>query len=360
MKRFGQLIPKIAEPDNIYLAFYKAKRGKEDKPEVLSFEATLDENVSKLSQSITLGNVDVGKYHRFTIMDPKKRTICAAAFDERVLHHAIMNICHPVFERQMIYDTYATRIGKGVYKALEKARKAALKYPFVGKLDVRKYFDSISHEILQNKLKRLFKDPILLKIFNQIICSYEVAPGKGIPIGNLTSQYFANYYLSSLDHYVKEQLHVPCYVRYMDDMLIFGSSKSVVKEVIEQIVQYAAQQLDLQLKQPIVVNVRQGISFCGYKLFEHKLLLNGRSKKRFKQKYIAYAKKLETNEWSQKDYQRHIIPLLAFTQHAYSKRFRRNMRSKVREVEPCASWWQLEQQRQELPRLESQQQQPRQ
>lgn len=330
MKRFGYLVEKIAEYDNVLLAFYKAKKGKQDKSEVLSFEESLEENVDAISKSILTGEVEVGKYYRFTIEDPKKRTICAAAFEERVLHHAIMNICHPIFERQLIFDTYATRPGKGVHKALKRAKQAAVRYPYVGKLDVRKYFDSISHGILIEKSERIFKDATLLKIFSEIIQSYEVSSGKGIPIGNLTSQYFANFYLSSLDHYVKEDLHTPAYVRYMDDMLIFGKTKKEVKTVIEHIVQYAEQKLELQIKTPVVVGTQQGVSFCGYRLYDKKILLNSRSKKRFTKKYMEYEGKLEKNEWTQQVYQQHMIPLLSFTQHAYSKAYRRNVWSKVR------------------------------
>ncbi len=330
MKRFGYLVEKIAEYDNILLAFYKAKKGKQDKSEVLLFEESLEENVVAMSKKILVGEVDVGKYYRFIITDPKKRTICAAAFEERVLHHAIMNICHPIFERQLIFDTYATRPDKGVHKALTRARQFAARYPYVGKLDVRKYFDSISHKILSEKLERILKDPILLKIFKSIIQSYEVSSGKGIPIGNLTSQYFANFYLSSLDHYAKEDLHTPAYIRYMDDVLIFGETEQQVKTIVGHIVQYAEQRLKLQIKTPVLVSTQQGVSFCGYRLYDKKILLNSRSKKRFTKKYIEYEEKLEKNEWTQQVYQQHIIPLLSFTQHAYSKAYRRNIRSKVR------------------------------
>ncbi len=121
MKRTGNLIREIASFDNLMLAFYKAKKGKGHKSEVIEYANNLKMNLSLLQSQIETGNVNVGNYHYFTIYDPKERLICAASFPERVLHHSIMNICHPVFEKYLIYDTYATRIEKGTYKALERA-----------------------------------------------------------------------------------------------------------------------------------------------------------------------------------------------------------------------------------------------
>ena len=230
MKRAGYLIPEIAAYENLYLAFYKAAKTKRTLSEVVDFEATLDVNLRQLQKQILSANLEVGNYHYFKIYDPKERIICAAAFPERVLHHAIMNICHPYFERQLIYSTYATRIGKGTYAALDKAKVYVKKYDFYAKLDVRKYFDNISHQVLIELLNRILKDKTLLKIFENILSSYSTVEGCGIPIGNLTSQYFANYYLSPADHFAKEILKIPGYVRYMDDILLFENDKTLLKE----------------------------------------------------------------------------------------------------------------------------------
>jgi RNA-directed DNA polymerase len=233
MKRVGNLIEEIASYDNLYVAFCKASKSKRNKVEVLKYESNLDINIQLLQEQILSGNIDIGNYHYFTIYDPKERVICAASFPERVLHHAVMNICHPYFEKHLIYHTYATRIGKGTYAALDKAKEFVKRYSWYAKLDVRKYFDSISHDLLFQFLSRMFKDKILLEIFQKIIRSYEVSCGIGIPIGNLSSQYFANYYLSGADHYAKEQLHIGGYVRYMDDILLFEDENHVLKEKVK-------------------------------------------------------------------------------------------------------------------------------
>lgn len=211
MKRTGFLIERIADLDNLYEAFRRACRGKQRKEEVRRFREHFDENIALLHRQILEADVNVGNYHYFTIHDPKERTICAADFHERVLHHAIINVCGNLFDRTLIDTTYATRKGKGVYAAIDKAVEACTKYRYTAKLDFRKYYDSIDHDLLKCQLRRRFKDGLLLRIFDEIIDSYSASPGKGLPIGNLTSQYFANAYLSSLDHYVKEMLRAHIY-----------------------------------------------------------------------------------------------------------------------------------------------------
>lgn len=324
MKRTGHLIDKIADYDNLLEAYRKACRGKQCKKEVREFTANLDENISLLRSQLLSGHVDVGHYHHFTIYEPKERKICAAAFHERVLHHAIINVCEPYFERTMIDTTYATRRGKGVYAAVAMAMKAITRYRYSVKLDIRKYFDSIDHEVLTKLLNRKFSDPKLLNVFSDIIRSYSTNEGKGLPIGNLTSQYFANYYLSDFDHYLKEQLHIPIYIRYMDDMLVSGFSKEELKMDVSLISDYLCHRLNLTVKPPVYMNNNNGQVFLGYKILPYRCMLSGRSKKRFRTKYLSYERQFNNGIWSDEDYSDHILPLLAFVKHAESKQFRKS------------------------------------
>lgn len=158
MKREGYLMERIADPDNLRLAFWKAKRGKSAKLEVMAYQKNLDKNLLFLRNELIAGEVTVGNYHYFKVYDPKERQICAAAFSERVLHHALMHVCHDNFEKYQIYDSYASRLGKGTFAALERATLFQKQYPWFLKLDVRKYFDSIDHSILKNLLRKRFKD----------------------------------------------------------------------------------------------------------------------------------------------------------------------------------------------------------
>ena len=160
MKRQCHFKERILDVDNLYLAYCKARRGKQQKKEVRAFASHLDQNIMAIRDSLESGSVSLGNYRYFTIHDPKERLICAAPFQERVIHHAIMNVCHDTFDRTLIDTTYATRKGKGVYAALDKVKWGMARYEYTVKLDVRKYYDSICHSVLRARLRRLFKGPI--------------------------------------------------------------------------------------------------------------------------------------------------------------------------------------------------------
>ena len=329
MKRKGYLIEPIAEMTNLELAFYKARKGKEAKPEVFEFGKHLRENLQILQQQILSGDIEAGGYHYFTIYDPKKRQICAAPFAQRVLHHAIMNVCHPFFERAQIADSFASRIGKGTYAALDQANRYNQRYSWFLKLDARKYFDSIHHGILRSQLCVLFKDGRLLRIFDQIIDSYCVEAGRGVPIGNLTSQYFANHYLSPADHFAKENIRVPAYVRYMDDMVLWHDDKEVLLEAGRHFQEYVETRLKLVLKPFCLNRSAIGLPFLGYLLYPDTIRLAQRSRKRYIQKFKTYEQNLMECLWTQKEHQRHITPLTAFTLHADAKAFRQKVHESI-------------------------------
>ena len=325
MKRQGQLLEKIADLHNFYEAFYKAQKGKISKHDVYAYSRQLQQNLLRLQQQLISGAVETGGYHTFTIYDPKKRLICATPFSQRVLHHALMNICHASFDKHQIATSFASRSGKGTYAALDHAREHNRRYRWFLKLDVRKYFESIDHTILKQQLRRLFKDKLLLSIFGKIIDSYSTAADKSVPIGNLTSQYFANHYLSVADHYVKEVLRVPAYARYMDDMVLWHHDKELLLEIGYRFQEYIARELLLQLKPFCLNESRKGLSFLGYLLFTDRVRLTQRSKKRFITKFRLYDRLLHTERWSQKEFANHAMPLLAFTEYANAKEFRKNV-----------------------------------
>lgn len=328
-KRAGYLIEKIADLDNLRLAFWKARKGKEGKGEVIDFRVNLDKNLLTLHDGLLNGTVEVGNYHYFTINDPKERLICAAHFPERVLHHAIMNICHDYFEKFQLFDSYATRVGKGQYAALDRAKSYSAKYKWFCKLDVRKYFDSVDHFVLYDKLATKFKDPFLLVLFLKIINSYQSLPNKGLPIGNLTSQYFANFYLGFADHFIKEKLQAIAYVRYMDDMVFWGNDKEALLDLANKFSEFINTTLKLTLKPYCINSLEKGLPFLGYVLSKNNIRLNKNSKKRFTRKMKLYHSNIENEKWTQTQYSRHVLPLIAFTQHANSINFRRKMLGKM-------------------------------
>lgn len=334
MKRSSHLIERIIEPDNLRLAFYKAKKGKALSTAVAHYRKSLDDRLLDLRAQVDSGQVQVGNYRYFKVYDPKERNICASAFSEQVLHHALMNVCHPHFERQQIFDSYASRPGKGVHAALHRAAQFN-RFPdhWFLKLDMRKFFDSLHHRVLKTQLHRLFKEERLLSIFGQIIDSYEVLPERGVPIGNLTSQYFANHYLSGLDHFVKETLGCKAYVRYMDDLVLWHPDKHWLKAAEQQINAYTQEKLRLQLKPTLLNACSRGLPFCGYKLQNHHLLLSQRSKKRYIRKMRNLKEAYLEGLIDESTYQRRTLPLIAFTEFADARVLRRKVLTSI--GDPC-------------------------
>jgi len=363
MKRHGQLMAQLADGENLRLAFWKAAKGKRGKADCLAFRERLEANLAALGAELLTGGVFVGDYHYFQVHDPKERLICAAAFRERVLHHALMNVCEPVLERGAVFDSYACRKGKGRLRAVERAQGYARTHRWFLKLDIRQYFASIHQGTLRRLLGRKFKDPVLLGIFDRIIGSYHSAPGRGLPIGNLTSQHFANFYLGPLDRFLKETLGRRAYVRYMDDFVVWGESGGDLRGVWERVRAFLAAELKLTLKANTALNrTAFGMDFLGYRLFPGTLRLARRSKVRFARKFQRYEAAHLRGDWSELVLQQRMQALLAFVMPAESGAFRRHILQRfgvvAKGLEPRESGRQLEQQREQLPDGEPQQQQP--
>ena len=326
MQRINNLYHQIADYDNLLLAFWKASKGKRRKADVRGFQSNLHVEIQKLRAGLLNETIEVGDYHYFKVYDPKERTICAASFPERVLHHAIINICEPYFESFQIHDSYACRKEKGSLKAVKRAKEFSTKNDAYLKLDIAKYFDSIDHEVLISLLHRRFRDKRLLWLFEKIIASYETSPGKGVPIGNLTSQHFANFYLGVLDHHLKDDLGIKGYVRYMDDFIIFHPDKRRLRELLEEIDSFLAGKLKLRLNPKIYLNyTHQGINFLGYRVFDNTILLGQRSRNRFVSRLRKYEKRFVNGFWSENELVAHIQPLMAFTMNANALSFRQSI-----------------------------------
>ncbi len=283
MRRTGNLLEQIADRENLRIAVGKALEGKRDRAEPRRFVARLEWHLNELAHGLRDGTCPLGAYDQFLIRDPKERVITKPSFAERVVHHAIMNVCEPVFERWLIHDTYACRTRRGRDAALTRARHFAGRHPFFLKIDIRKYFDNIVHEVLLSRLQRLFKDPHLLALFARVIRSFHGDTGVGLPIGSLTSQHLANFYLGWFDRYVKEVLHVRGYVRYMDDMLFWGESTAFLVEILDRGRTFLADELGLQLKpEPYLNRTAHGVDFLGCRVLPDHVRLNRRSRVRFR------------------------------------------------------------------------------
>ena len=242
MKRLGGLWEAITAWDNLVLAYHKARRGKRNRPAVAWFACHLEPELLDLQRELRTGGYAPGAYRQFTIYDRKPRVISAAPFRDRVVHHAVMNLVEPALDRRFIDDTYACRKGKGVHQAVARYQAYAQRYAYVLKLDIQRYFPSIDHALLLEMLNRRLKDRPLLQLLERLItASPETVtapvyfPGddlftpllrrQGIPIGNLTSQFFANLYLDDFDHWLKELRRAPAYMRYVDDLVLLDDCK---------------------------------------------------------------------------------------------------------------------------------------
>jgi hypothetical protein len=293
MKRKNDLYEKIYQYDNLYSAFYNASKGKRKSQEIHKYALDLEKNIANLQMQLMQKELDIGHYTFFKIHDPKPRDICAASFHERVMHHAIMNICEPILDGYAIDDSYACRKNKGTVKAIHRCQYFIRRYPWYLKMDIKKYFDSIDHAIALKRLAHKIKDKSLLLIIEQILDTYHISQGKGLPLGNLTSQHIANHYLGVFDHWIKETLRIKGYLRYMDDFVVFGDTKSELKKIHSQIQDYLWEHLQLILKHTTQLNrSRIGIPFLGFRIFKDKILLTPNSKKRFIKKFKQYERKL--------------------------------------------------------------------
>ena len=246
-----------------------------------------------------------------------------APLRDRVAYHAVCNICAPVFERYQIDQSCACRKGKGQSEAIRLASAYTRSNSWYLKLDVRKYFDSVSHDVLKGLLSRLFKDRRLLDLLGSLIDLYHTEPGRGIPIGSLTSQFFANHYLGILDHHIKEELRCRAYVRYMDDFILWDNGKETLQSCLEKIDRFLTEKLRLTLKPPALNKTRIGLSFLGYRLFPGHLRLARRSRARLRNRYRKAFRLFERGVWDESAFARHAEPLFAFAARAESEQFRR-------------------------------------
>ena len=324
MKRAGGLWEKICEPENLRLAFWKAAKGKREREGVRHFAENLDTEIAAMRAGLLAGDFPVGRFTQFKVFEPKERTIHAAGFPERVLHHAIFNVCEPVFERGLVADTFACRIGKGRLAAIARAREFAGRHAWFLKMDVRRCFESLSHEVLLGVLARKFKEAPLLTLLERIVRSHEAAPGRGLPIGSLTSQHFANAYLGLLDRFVKEELRCAGYVRYMDDFVVWAHDRTELADVRNAVREFLRKRLAVEFKaEPCPQRTARGMDFLGFRIFPQGARLSRRSKRRCARRCRGAERAHAAGRLTLRGLQARVTALLAFVGKADSAGFRR-------------------------------------
>lgn len=355
MKRAGNLFDSVLDMENLRLAFWKASRGKRAREDQREYAANLDVELARLRAGLADGTYPVGEYRRFTVYEPKERIVCAAAFRERVLHHAFMNVLEPWIEKWLVFDTYACRKGKGQLAAVDRALGFARKYRYFLKCDIRKFFDSVPHAGIEAMLRRKIKDESVIWWLMRIVGTYETEPGRGVPIGNLTSQHLANLYLDPLDRF-----RGGGYVRYMDDFVYWADDKELLCRVRDAVGGFLMRELGLQLKEsPYINRTAHGMDFLGFRVRPDGLRAAREGLKRYKRKMRMCGMLFREGMLSENAYQDRITALTAPLLAARTRGWRcAHFGDPARSVgcEPRETGRELEQRGGQLPAGVSQQQ----
>jgi len=307
MKTYNRLYERLYSYENLYLAYQKARKEKTKKQYVLDFEAYLEGNLIRLKKDLQTFDYKPNKLKKFIVRDPKTRTIHASAFRDRVVHHALVNVLEPIFEKVFIHDSYASRKDKGTHPAVARflyfMRKVSRNgrcvknswngnsiCGYVFKADIKKYFDNVGHAVLLGIIRRKVKDEGVLWLVKVILDNFDSPlKGKGMPLGNYTSQFFANVYLNELDYFVKHILKAKYYIRYVDDIVILHKRKKLLENYKDRIIRYlTCLELTLHPDKSDILPLRNGITFLGYRIFYHYRLLRKRNLKNFKKEFESY------------------------------------------------------------------------
>lgn len=349
-KTFKHLYPHIYAFENLYQAFRKARKGGKRKRErVAAFELDLEENLWQLYAELRAQAYQPGPYHSFIIHERKRRLISAAPFRDRVVHHALCNVIQPIFERRFICDSYACREGKGTHRAIDRAQDFARRREYVLQCDVEQFFPSIDHQILRSFLAHHIADAQVLGLIDLILASgadvfaneyhmqwfpgddlFASARPRGLPIGNLTSQYWANVYLDRLDHFVKEELRCHCYLRYCDDFLLFHDDKAQLWAWRAAIIDYLTNlRLRLHEDRAVVFPTRTGITWLGFRVFPHYRLLRKDNAKAFRRRLRQMAEDYQAGQIDAEEIRILIQSWIAHANHGNTYRLRRNIFSDV-------------------------------
>lgn len=343
VKRAGNLWREVTSLENLFLASYKAQKGKRYRENVLLFNSNLEDELIRMQQDLTEQTYHPGKYYTFQIVEPKKRMISAAPYSDRVVHHALCNIIVPVFEKSFIEHTYANRKGYGTHAALNRFTKLARRYKYVFQGDIRQYFPSIDHEILKRMMRRRVKCHPTLWLIDTIIDASNDQRGnlfyfvgdtlytplerrRGLPIGNLTSQFFANIYLSGFDHFVQEELGVSGYVRYVDDFALFSDDRSRLVEARKHVEEYLA---GLRLKiHPIksqIFETRRGPAFVGFNVLPDRIRVRADNLRRSRRRLRGYQRAYRTGEMSSEKVRDCIRSWIGHLKHGNTWRLRQRI-----------------------------------
>ena len=353
MRSYNNLYPKIVSEENLYLAFRKSKKGKSSKKYVKQFEKNLEENILKLRTELLLHSYKPKPLKNFTIRDPKTRKISKSDFKDRVIHHALCNVIESIFNRTFIHDSYANRKGKGTIAALQRFDKFKRKVSRNGKIngwfnnnqvkgyclkaDIKHYFEEVDQEILLKIIKKKIRCPKTIWLINQILNTFNIkTKGKGMPLGNLTSQFFANVYLNELDKFVKHKLRAEYYIRYVDDFIILHSSKEQLMNWKKEIDSFLKRELKIELHpdKSKIISLNRPINFVGFRIFYYYRLLKKLNRVSIQKRLDKlHALFLNNKMYYDKIYES-IQGSFSYMKHANTYKFRKKLTKQIEEKFP--------------------------
>lgn len=324
--------------DNLFQAWNEFKKDKRKKIDVGNFERHLEDNIFELHQALENKTYRHSDYTGFYIRDPKVRHIHKAIVKDRIVHHALFKVLNPIFESTFISASFSCRKGFGTHKGFKKvvtySRKVSRNYAqdcWALKCDIKRFFDSVDHDILLELIERKIKDPDIMWLLEKIIRGFEIEKGKGIPIGNLTSQLFSNIYLNELDQFIKKELKVKYYVRYADDFILLHQNREELITSMEIIKSFLAKKLKLNLH-PRKVSLRKfswGIDFVGYVALPHHQVLRTKTKKRIFRKIDRKINDYRLGEIEKTTLNQSIQSFLGILKHADTFEIEENLRNHI-------------------------------
>lgn len=328
-RRHGCDFCDVVSIKNIFLAWEEFSQGKKSNKGVANFELNLEDHLFKLHNELATGRFKLHPYKVCIVQDPKRRVIHIASVRDRVLFHAIYRKLYHLFDSRFVHDIYSSRTQKGTHAGIKRLevflRKISKNYSqpaFVLKCDIRKFFDSIDHNILINFISKQVIDIKLLNLIKEIIESFDYTPGKGIPLGNVTSQLFANIYMNSFDQFVKHQLKMRCYIRYCDDFVIVNENEQVLKDLIPKIFDFIKNnlKLDLHPRKTEIRKINQGSDFLGYVSLPHYRVIRTSTKNRMFKKISGINYKYKQGLVNEDRFINNISSYLGMLKHCKSEK----------------------------------------
>jgi len=315
----------VAAFDNLAAAFWRASRGSCARSEVRRFADALGVELAALRRELLDGSVALGDFRCFRIFDPKPRTIHAPAFRERVIHHALMGCVGPVLDRALVSDTFACRPGKGSLAAVKRAQQHLRRFPWYVQVDVHRYFASVDHAVLRAQLRRRLKDPGVLALCDRILGAYQDPPtqGRGLPIGALASQHFANFYLADFDRDLLEREGVRGMVRYMDDVVWWCDSRDGAQQSLARAERLLEDRFALRLGHSRVQRSAHGLGFLGFRIYPGCLRLSRRRRSRYRAARRLWEKAYAWGRIDARALQAGYAAAFAIAAHAESTHWRR-------------------------------------